>query len=205
MNFPTQLTVLRIILTPVFVILLFLDNFTLKLVSFAVFMFACFTDFYDGYFAKKYGYVTKLGKFLDPLADKILISTAFIAFHVLGYINLWVVVVIIGRDVLITALRSYAIQNKKDVATSYIARVKTFIQMGAIFFMYVFFLVEQHALSQHDKYAIIYFLNKIFFVDIIMAIVAILTAYTGIKYLVDNRTHLSSFYKSFLRVFSPSE
>jgi CDP-diacylglycerol---glycerol-3-phosphate 3-phosphatidyltransferase len=82
MTLPNQLTILRIFLTPVFVALFLSENVFLKQLSVPVYIVAALTDWYDGWFARKFGYMTKWGRFLDPLADKILTSSAFIAFCV---------------------------------------------------------------------------------------------------------------------------
>ncbi|NOZ62834.1 MAG: CDP-diacylglycerol--glycerol-3-phosphate 3-phosphatidyltransferase [Calditrichaeota bacterium] len=205
MNLPTRLTVLRIILTPVFVYLLFHDGLYYKLASFFVYVIASLTDWYDGYIAKKYGYVTIWGKFLDPLADKILVSAAFISFTVLDYVKLWVVVTIVLRDFLITILRSYAMFRKHPVNTIYLARVKTFFQMGAVYVVFAFLLVEEFAKEKGMTIAAIEYLKKVEFIDKLMIIVVILTVYTGVKYFFYNKTHLSSLLKAFYRLFVPSD
>ncbi len=205
MNFPTQLTVLRIILTPLFFVVLFIDGFTCKLVSFIIFVIASLTDWYDGYFAKKLGVVSKWGKFLDPLADKILVSAAFIAFYFLGYVRLWIVLVIIIRDFLITGLRSYALHKEKPVVTSQLARVKTFLQMGSVYVVYFFLLFDHLAIENGTQFAFINFLKNIQFINRLMLVVVFLTVYTAIKYFIENRDHLYSIIKSCYRAISPSD
>lgn len=105
MILPNQLTVLRIILTPVFVYLFLMDDPVLKQISLGVFILAAITDWYDGWLARKFNYITAWGKFLDPLADKILTSSAFFAFVFLGVLPLWMVIVIAARDFFVTFLR----------------------------------------------------------------------------------------------------
>jgi len=205
MNLPTRLTVLRIILTPVFVYLLFHDGFYYKLASFFVYVIASLTDWYDGYIAKKYGYVTIWGKFLDPLADKILVSAAFISFMLLDYVKLWVVVAIILRDFLITILRSYAMFRKHPVNTIYLARVKTFLQMGSVYVVFAFLLIEELAKKQGVTFSVIEYLKSVQFINKLMIIVVILTVYTGVKYFFYNKTLLTSFLKAFYQLFVPSK
>ncbi len=148
MTVPTQLTVLRIILTPVFLCLIFYNGFVFKLGALLVYTIASLTDWYDGYYARKYGSVSKTGIFLDPLADKILVSSALIAFHILGYIKLWIVIVIVARDFLITGLRSYALFTDQQVATIYLAKVKTFIQMASIYIIFFIMILQQLAIAR---------------------------------------------------------
>jgi len=205
MNLPTQLTVLRILLTPIFLFFLFFDDILFKFLSFVIFIVASLTDWYDGYFAKKYGYVTIWGKFLDPLADKILVSAAFIAFNILGYVKLWVILVIIFRDFLITGLRSYAMFQKRPVATINLARVKTFFQMGSVYVVYVFLLLDQWAIKKGSEFTIINYLKSIKFIDKLMIAVVLLTVYTAVKYFIYNRSHLTSILKACCRIFIPSD
>lgn len=205
MNLPTQLTVLRIILTPIFFYTLFIEQFIFKFLSFIIFGVASLTDLYDGYYAKKYGYVTKWGKFLDPLADKILISSALIAFHILGYIKLWIVVVIIIRDFVITGLRSYALYKERPIVTREWARWKTFIQMTSVFIVFLFLLVDHYSISHQRKFAFVKIADEIGFIDKLMTFVALLTLVTGFMYLVENRNQLKNIIITCYRVFIPSD
>ncbi|MDZ7261614.1 MAG: CDP-diacylglycerol--glycerol-3-phosphate 3-phosphatidyltransferase [candidate division KSB1 bacterium] len=208
MSLPNQLTVLRIILTPVFVILLFMEHIYFKYVSFVVFLIATLTDWYDGYAARKFGYVTVWGKFLDPLADKILMSSAFISLNLLGYIKLWMVVVIVFRDFLITALRSYAMFKGQPIITSNLARWKTVSQMAAVYFILVYFLVEKSSIPPGELLFVKVIMNKINevqFIDKLMLFVTFLTVATGVLYLVENRRHIKNMILAFYRVFIPSD
>ena len=108
MVLPNQLTVLRIILTPFFLFFFLSENPLFKQISIGIFIIAALTDWYDGWLARKFNYITNWGKFWDPLADKILTSTAFIGFVILGVLQLWMVIIILLRDFIITILRAYA-------------------------------------------------------------------------------------------------
>lgn len=205
MNLPTQLTVLRIILTPVFLFLLFYNGLPFKIFAFIVYTVASLTDWYDGYYARKFGTVSKWGKFLDPLADKILVSAAFVAFHILGYVQLWVVLIIVIRDFLITGLRSYALFKNQPVVTIYLAKVKTFIQMSSVYVIFFTFLFKQYALVKGKEIFILKFLEDIRFIDRLMLLIVLLTIYTGVRYLIENRSHIISIVKAFYHVFIPSD
>lgn len=205
MSLPTQLTVLRIILTPVFLLLIFYHGFYYKLMAFIVYTIASLTDWYDGYFARKLDRISTWGKFLDPLADKILVSSALIAFHILGYVQLWMIVVIIVRDFLITGLRSYALFKKKPVVTSGLARAKTFLQMTTVYLIFIFFLFDHLAIGRGKQFVMIDFLRQIYFIDKLMLFVVLLTIYTGVQYFRENREHIISLVKAFYRVFVPSD
>ena len=203
MNIPTQLTVLRIILTPVFCYTLFVEQIFAKYLSFIIFGIASLTDLYDGHIAKKYGYVTKWGKFLDPLADKILISTALVAFHILGYVQLWVVIAIVGRDFLITGLRSYALYKNHPIVTREWARWKTFLQMTSMFVVFIFLLLDQHSIFYERKIPVVTFLKRIDFTEHLMSFVAIVTLTTGVMYFIENRDQLKHILTSFYKLFAP--
>ncbi len=99
-----------------------------------VFIVACVTDSYDGYYARKYNQVTAEGKFLDPLADKILVSSAFISFSLLGIIEFWMVGLILFRDLFVTGLRMVIEKKGFSMVTSLIAKTKTTVQYIVIIF-----------------------------------------------------------------------
>ena len=137
MILPNQLTVLRIILTPIFLVLFLADDPTLKQISLLVYFIAAITDWYDGWLARKFNYITAWGKFLDPLADKILTSTAFFAFVFLDVLDLWMVLIIVFRDFLITGLRALAEYKKQYFSTSNLAKWKTLAQMIFIYYLLI--------------------------------------------------------------------
>lgn len=113
-------------------VLFIVDGVWTKLWATIVFVIAALTDLADGYYARKYGISTSFGKFFDPLADKILTSVAFIAFVTLGYIEMWMVLVIIIREFLITGLRTMAAYKGALINPTWWAKVKTFMQMSMI-------------------------------------------------------------------------
>src|SRR5688572_6734775 len=125
MGLPNQLTVLRMALTPLVVYCLTRESLAFRYLALVVFLFASLTDWYDGYAARKLGRVTQWGKFLDPLADKILVITTFAVFVSLGLVKAWMVVVIAVRDILMMALRLYGEWKRQPVVTSTTAKWKT--------------------------------------------------------------------------------
>lgn len=132
MNLPNFLTMVRIVLAPVFMALVIVDDVWAKFWAMILFIVAALTDLFDGYYARKYDISTSFGKFFDPLADKILISLAFIAFVVLGYVQMWMVLLIILREFLITGLRTLAAYRGALITPSLPAKIKTFLQMTSI-------------------------------------------------------------------------
>lgn len=196
MSLPNQLTVLRILLSPVFLCLFNSQNKDIRFISFCVFTIAALTDWYDGVLARKYGFETQWGKFLDPLADKILTSFAFIAFLSVGFIEFWMFVVIVTRDIGITVLRSYAELKNKPVITTYSAKVKTFIQMVVIFYVLFFYSIKDYQWFGDILGSAADYLLYPVFIKIMMIVVTILTLYTGIMYLIDNRKTIRDIYAS---------
>ncbi len=204
MALPNQLTLIRIILTPVFAFTLTIDVVWARYLSFCIFVLASFTDWYDGYIARRYGKVTRIGKYLDPLADKLLIAAAFGMFTYLGYVKFWMFAVIALRDFLITGLRSYALYQNKTFTTSSLAKWKTFSQMIAIYFILIWLIIK--ASYQEDESLPVIFLKFEDWnvINYLMLFVTFFTLATGISYIYDNRHHLKSLVISFYRVFMPT-
>jgi len=140
-NVPNFLTTLRVLAVPFFIYFLFEPDTTSHVIALVLFGFASVTDFVDGYLARRWKQETEFGKFLDPLADKALVLGAFITFIFLSpQIQLWMVICIIGRDLLITLLRSVAIRRGTSLRTSMFGKVKTAFQMFAIIVILLSFL-----------------------------------------------------------------
>lgn len=133
-NVPTQLTLLRLASVPFFMIFTIEDNTYTRIAALIIFIAACITDLYDGKLARERNEVTTLGVFLDPLADKFLISAAFIAFVQIPeiYVPAWMVVLIIGREFLITGLRTLAASQNRILPAAPAGKFKTTSQMVAI-------------------------------------------------------------------------
>ena len=134
MNLPNKLTMLRIILVPVFVLLLLKPMFgeANKWVVLAIFCIACFTDFLDGKIARKYNLITNFGKFMDPLADKLLVCSALICLIDLKLLPSWFVVIVIAREFVVSGLRLIAVDNGIVIAASWWGKFKTAFQMTLI-------------------------------------------------------------------------
>lgn len=204
MNLPTQLTILRIVLTPVFIACLFADNFYMKIAGFGVFILASLTDWYDGYAARRFGTITMWGQFLDPLADKILVLSGFICFSFLGLIPGWMVFVIAFRDISITGLRCYAICKDRPIVTNFMAKIKTTSQYFSIYIIFLYYLMTLN--TQSNKIGnIILDLEKIDFLFTLMSGITLLTVISGILYLIDNRSHLREIIYRIYRIFLPSD
>ena len=134
MNLPNKLTMLRIIMVPFFVLLMLWPNGGNKLMIAAgiLFIIASLTDTADGYIARKYNLITVFGKFMDPLADKLLVSAALICLVQLGRISAWIVIVIIGREFIISGFRLVAAQKGVVIAAGWWGKAKTAVTMVTI-------------------------------------------------------------------------
>lgn len=132
MNLPNLLTVIRILLAPAFMFLFLVDDFYFKSAALLLFIAAAITDLLDGYYARKLNLHSDFGRFMDPLADKILVSSALITFVALEALSPIPVMLIVGREFLITGLRMVAAYNGEVIPPSWWAKVKTFLQMTVI-------------------------------------------------------------------------
>ena len=138
MNLPNKLTVMRVILIPFFVAALLYENGssqTMRIVANVIFIVASLTDLFDGKIARKYNLVTNFGKFMDPLADKLLVCSALICLIQLGQLPAWVVIIIISREFIISGFRLVAADNGIVIAASYWGKFKTTFQMIAVILM----------------------------------------------------------------------
>ncbi len=132
MNLPNKLTILRVLMIPLFVVLFLNDSIKYnEYLAVLVYIIACITDFLDGFLARKYNLTTNFGKFLDPLADKLLVNMALICFLVVpdNPVPAWVVMIIISRDFIISGFRLVASDNGVVIAADYWGKVKTTVQM----------------------------------------------------------------------------
>lgn len=135
MNLPNKLTLLRVVLIPVFVVLLLLEggqNYTLRIAALIVFCVASFTDFLDGQIARRNNLVTNFGKFMDPLADKLLVCSALICMIELGQLPSWYVITVIAREFIISGFRLVAADNGIVIAASWWGKFKTTFQMFTV-------------------------------------------------------------------------
>ncbi len=130
MNLPNKLTLLRVILIPFFVVFLLTDFVPYHyLIALVIFIVASLTDMADGKIARKYNLITNFGKFMDPLADKLLVCSAMICLIPLGQLAAWIVVIIIAREFIISGFRLIASDNGVVIAASYWGKFKTTFQM----------------------------------------------------------------------------
>lgn len=201
MNIPNLLSMLRIFLVPLFLYLLFLPGTAEKFWAIIVFIVASITDFLDGWSARKLNQFSELGKFLDPLADKFLVIAALVAFLILDpLIPGWMLVIIVARDLLITLMRYCAVKKGGSLHTSHFGKVKTAFQMISVVAIITVFMVKSVGYTYNTDaekgwpFSIAFDLllsgetQKIVTAlpYVLMLIVTVMTALSGIRYLVTN-------------------
>jgi CDP-diacylglycerol---glycerol-3-phosphate 3-phosphatidyltransferase len=182
MNLPNKLTVARIILTFVFMFFLFCHGIWAKVAALLIFTAASLTDFYDGKIARKENQITNFGKLMDPIADKILILAAFMAFVEMQLVAAWMALLIMSREIIITGLRLFAMTKGKVLAAETAGKHKTVSQMVAIFSI-LLFLIFREVMERYyvwPNHIGGYFNAGIL---ILMLITVVLTLVSGISFL----------------------
>lgn len=170
MNLPNKLTMLRVIMIPFFIVFLLIPITPYdKWIALAIFILASLTDLLDGKIARKYNLVTNFGKFMDPLADKLLVCSALICLIELNKIPAWMVIIIIAREFIISGFRLVASDNGVVIAASYWGKFKTTFQMAAVCLL-IADIAAIHVVTQ-----------------IILWIAVILTVVSLVDYLVKNK------------------
>lgn len=182
MNTPNKLTLLRIIIAPIFMYFFLLDSFYMRLVALGLFVVAALTDLADGYIARRYGIITGFGKFMDPLADKILVSCALVSFIALKYVSPLPVIMIIGREFSITGLRLLAAYRGVVIPPTWWAKCKTFLQLTVVGVVISYIsLVTTLEYYQSPWLELLQFDYYLYF-NILLWAAAVVTVWTGIDY-----------------------
>ena len=164
MNTANKLTLIRVVLIPVFIVLLYLD---LTLAALAVFILASVTDFIDGYVARRYHQITDFGKFMDPLADKLLVMSAMAWFVEAGWMPGWAFFIVLAREFAVTGLRLVAVEQGLVIAAGKSGKVKTASTMVCIVLMLAFPSATLNLVC--------------------VAVILVTTVYSGIEYFVQNK------------------
>ncbi|OQB11480.1 MAG: CDP-diacylglycerol--glycerol-3-phosphate 3-phosphatidyltransferase [Candidatus Omnitrophica bacterium ADurb.Bin205] len=186
MNLANKLTMLRVLLTFVFLFVFSIQGLLPKIIALVVFIVAALSDLFDGIIAKKNNMVTDFGRLMDPIADKILVLAAFAAFLGMQLIEAWMFVIIVSREILITSLRLFALNKGKILSAVRAGKHKTFSQMAVIFYILGFIVVKE-SVKTYSVWNPVwedFFRNSI---NILMLFTVGLTLYSGISYLWENR------------------
>lgn len=188
MILPNQLTVLRIALTPAFFILIVYGDLSYNyFIATLLFALASLTDLYDGYIARKYGTVTKWGAFVDPLADKLITDSALIGFVINGYLNIWMVLVIVARDIVVTLLRLYGLRKNKPLKTETFAKWKTTFQFLLIAFILIYHNLVKNPFGYTLNPNVVSYVNESGLINTGLFVVVMITLYSGFRYYFGNR------------------
>jgi len=192
MTISNRLTISRIMLAFIFMCCLFSKGILFKSLALAVFGVASFTDYLDGFLAKRRNEVTNFGKFMDPIADKILTLAAFLAFVEMKLVPAWIVVIIIFRELSITGLRLTALSRGKVMESAMGGKHKTASQIVAILSILIFIVFKEAGVGvfQFWNPTFEYWYKQIIF--ILMLVTVTLTVISGVSYIIKNRTYLSN-------------
>lgn len=192
MNLPNKLTISRVVMIPLFVLFFYLNFKGHYFCALAVFAIASFTDFLDGYLARKYNLVTNLGKFLDPVADKVLVASAMIImltqpYFFTAYLDGWAMIaagccvaLILARELIVSGFRMVAADARVVIAADKIGKVKTVCQDLSMVFLLIFASFAEFFTG--DAIKALNYIGLIF-----LALATILTVVSGVNYLVKNR------------------
>lgn len=192
MNLPNKITLARIGLTFLFMIFLFSKGLTFKCLALATFIIAVTSDYLDGFIAQKYNITSNFGKLMDPIADKILTLSAFLAFVEMKLIPAWIVVVIIMRELVITGLRITALKNREVLPAGLGGKHKTASQMISIFVILTFIIFKEAGVRIFgfwDASCEYWYKQTIF---VLMLITVTLTVMSGVSYIIGNRKYLQN-------------
>ncbi len=190
MNLPNKLTILRLILIPLFVVVFYITAIPYNyLISAVIFLLAAFTDFLDGHIARKYNLVTDLGKFLDPIADKVLVSTALIVMllplegqpSILPWYAAICVAIILARELIVSGFRMVAASKGAVLAADWSGKIKTFVTDVAIV------VLLAGASIMPGMFSIVNIIGLV-----LLAISTLLTIYSGTECIVKNRKVLET-------------
>ena len=175
MNLPNKLSIIRVALIPVIVVLLYQQSDACRIIAGALFIIASLTDFLDGYIARKYDLVTNFGKFIDPVADKLLVLTTLIMLLHRSQTEAWIIIIILCRELSVDGLRLVAVTQGKVIAASPFGKIKTTCQMIMIT---AAILLNQSAFST-------------WYMIILTAAAVVMTLFSAVDYFVKNRAVFS--------------
>lgn len=197
MNVPNTLTFIRIALTPLFWVMFNDQDPQMQVYGIALFFIASFTDWLDGFYARKFNVVTRLGQFMDPLADKILNLSATYILAVHGYVYWWIMLTIIFRDVFLTIFRFYALTINQAVITSRVAQWKTAIHMLLLLSTLILIVAE----NLYDFSLLEMQASYVTVLGIAWLIVALSSIYTAVDYIIFNWSIFVKIWRRILKLF----
>lgn len=187
MNLPNKLTILRVILTMAFIFLLFSNGLSAKVWALVVFTLAAITDALDGFIAKAQNQITDFGKLVDPIADKLLILSAFLAFVGMQIIPAWMVVIIVFREIAVTAWRAMALGGGRIIPAGGGGKHKMILQVLAVFIILLFVIFKEGGSSVFKFWNADFELSYKNTIFIVMLVAVVFTLASGLSYLLKNK------------------
>lgn len=181
MNLPNILTVFRIFLTFIFIFFLYQAGLQAKVLALVVFTLASLTDFFDGYFARKYNLISRFGKIMDPIADKFLMLSAFFIFTQMYLIETWMFVIIFAREGIVTGLRLFAMRKGVAMEAEKAGKVKTVLQIVSVYLIMIFIVLVQLGIDVQLGKTLV---NGIY---VFMLGVVLVTLWSGLSFIWNNR------------------
>ncbi|MDA0812966.1 MAG: CDP-diacylglycerol--glycerol-3-phosphate 3-phosphatidyltransferase [Verrucomicrobia bacterium] len=192
MNIPNQLTLARLVLTAIFVAVVSIDSLPERYsIGLMLFIIAAITDFLDGYIARKHSLITNFGKLMDPLADKVLMCSAFVILTRDDLIPAWIVIAMLAREFLVTGLRLLATSQGAVLAADSLGKLKTVLQIVTIIYLLMFIASKETMFAWSTFLFEWKWTSRAIAGDAIIGITAFVTIYSGMSYMVKNRALLS--------------
>ena len=174
MTTANKITITRIAMIPFFIVFALLGTKTGNIVALILFITASATDFLDGYIARKYNQSTDFGKFVDPLADKLLVTAALLVFVGDGYLASYMVFIILAREFIITSLRNVAAAKGQVIAAAWSGKVKTCVQIAGVVIIFLLIILEKNTPEHQMIYMVIGW------------VMTAVTIYSGVEYMAKN-------------------
>jgi CDP-diacylglycerol---glycerol-3-phosphate 3-phosphatidyltransferase len=195
LNLPNQLTLSRVLISPVFMALLLIENIWCRYIALALFVLGSVTDLLDGWLARRNGQMTKFGKFMDPVADKLLITLALVSFVALRLAPTWAALAVIGREILIMGLRTLVAYRGEVMESSFLSKIKTFGQMLYISCVVLFLCWRDTMAAAGQPPAAQQLAPVMSCLNALLFMALALTLYSGLDYIIKNRWLLLGLFK----------
>ena len=178
MNIANKLTLLRVVLIPFFIVFGLIDNAFCGYVALAIFIAASFTDYLDGHLARKMGIVSNFGKFLDPIADKLLVMAALALLTDRNEVSVWVFYIVVTRELIVSGIRLVAAAEGRVIQAAMSGKIKTVVQMIVIILALIPWINGNILSLTVGKFTVL---------DILMYIMTFITLVSGAEYVIKNR------------------
>ena len=188
MNFPNIITSIRIVIALIAPFFLIEGSLWVRIIAGIFIFIAIVTDWLDGWYARRYNQITKLGKILDPLADKVLIIISFSVFVYMDVVSIWWIIPIFIREIVVTAYRFVFLSRNIIVAATSSGKFKTVMQMLTLGIAYLFFMTHRHFREYYSEYIQ-------FLLYLALAITLLITIFSGVRFVIRNWRIIKKFHQ----------